>query len=89
MGSKEKPRQITEASDVAVLVLTSLRPVYLWLFGSKLLSLLQLHVQAVVGAAVHLGYRRRGGGARVTMVPTPVATAAAVRELAAAALHVG
>lgn len=51
---------------------------YLWLFGTKLLSLLQLHVQALIGAAVHLSDGRRGGGADVAVVPAPVAAAAAV-----------
>lgn len=63
--------------------------VYFWLFGTELVCLLQLHVQAFVGAAVHLGDRRRRSGAHVAVVPAPVAAAAAVRELAAAALHVG
>lgn len=62
--------------------------IYLWLFGIELLSLLHLHVKAFIGTAVHLSDRRRRGGACVAMVPAPVAAAAAVRELAPAALHV-
>ncbi|TNN24251.1 hypothetical protein EYF80_065626 [Liparis tanakae] len=63
---------------------------HLWPFG--LLPRLQFHLQAFVGAAVHLCDGGRGGGAYVAAVPAPVAAAAAVRELAAAAaaaLHVG
>lgn len=63
--------------------------VYFGLFGTELVSLVQVHVQALVGAAVHLGDGWRGGGAHVAVVPAPVAAAAAVRQLAAAALHVG
>lgn len=62
---------------------------YLWLFGIKLVSLLLLHVQAFIGAAVHLRDGRRGGGTDIAVVPAPVAAAAAVGELAAATLHVG
>lgn len=61
---------------------------YLWLFGVGLLCLLQIHVQAFVRAAVHLRDGWRGGGAHVAVVPAPVAAAAAVRQLTAAALHV-
>lgn len=62
---------------------------YFWLFGSVLVSLLQLHVQAFIGTAVHLGDRWRGSRARVAVVPAPVAAAATVRQLAATTLHVG
>lgn len=63
---------------------------YLWLFGMKpAVPLLQLHVQAFIGAAIHLRDGRRGGRADVAVIPAPVAAAAAVGELAAAALHVG
>lgn len=60
----------------------------LWLFGIKLISLLQFHVQAFIRTAVQLGDGRRGGGAHVAVVPAPVAAAAAVGQLAAATLHV-
>lgn len=62
---------------------------YFWLFGSVLVSLVHLHVQAFVGTAVHLGDRWRGRWAHIAVVPAPVAAAAAVRELAASTLHVG
>lgn len=61
---------------------------YLRLFGSELLALLQLHVQALIGAAVYLGDGWRWGGAPAAVVPAPVAAAAAVRELATSTLHV-
>lgn len=62
---------------------------YLGLFGVELVPLLQIHLQAFVRAAVHLGDGWRGGGTHVAVVPAPVAAAAAVGELAAATLHVG
>lgn len=61
---------------------------YLWLFGIELLFLFQFHVQAFIRAVVHFGDGWRGGRAHVAVVPAPVAAAAAVRELAAATLHV-
>ena len=62
---------------------------YFWLFGTKLVSRVRLHVQAFVRAAVHLGDGWRGGRAHIAVIPAPVAAAAAIGELATTTLHVG